>query len=231
MNDGSRDRRARKAGPAIAFLFGLLVMICMGVLTAAPARAATSSGLASCPALHLKSSGWCVKRLQHDLDNDQVSPYLNVDGHFGQQTSRAVRNFQREMKLPADGIAGPETFRALDETPTPGGVSGSGMPGPSRFFHAARDFGNTIWQHAALPMLAIGAILIAMIAGAALCGVRKMRVTCHKGRVELELDRFTPQRIVDSNATVLNRYIDAASSQPSQLQPPEKYIRALEWGS
>ncbi|MGH3637298.1 MAG: peptidoglycan-binding domain-containing protein, partial [Mycobacterium sp.] len=108
MNDGSRDRRARMAGPAIAFLLGLFVMIFLGALTAAPARAATSSGLASCPALHLKSSGWCVKLLQRDLDNDQVSPYLNVDGHFGQQTSRAVKSFQREMKLPADGIAGPK---------------------------------------------------------------------------------------------------------------------------
>lgn len=231
MNDASRVRRARRIGPVIIFLFGLFVMIFLSGLAAAPARAATSSGLASCPTLHLKSSGWCVKLLQRQLDNHQVSPYLKVDGHFGRQTSRAVIYFQREMKLPADGLAGPETLRTLDETPAPGGAPEPDMSGFSRFFHAVWHFLCTICQNAATPLLAIGAILIGMIFVAALCGVRKMRVTCHKGRVELELDRFTPQRIVDSNATVLHRYIDAASSQPNHLPPPEKYIRALEWES
>jgi hypothetical protein len=228
MNDSSRDSRARVAGPAIAFLLGLFIIF-LGALTAAPARAATTSRLASCPVLHLNSSGWCVKLLQQHLDDDKVSPHLAVDGHFGRRTSRSVTNFQREMKLHADGVAGPQTLRALDETPAPGGVGEPDMSGFSRFFHAVGNFVSTILQHTAPPVLAIGLVLITTIAVAALCGVRKMRVTCHKGRVELELDRFTPQRIVDSHATVLHRYIDAASSQPNQLPPADKYVRALEW--
>ncbi len=36
-----------------------------------------------------------------------------VDGIFGGFTERAVREFQRNAALPADGIVGPETVRAL----------------------------------------------------------------------------------------------------------------------
>lgn len=38
---------------------------------------------------------------------------LNVDGVFGQQTEIAVSNFQKLMGLHADGIVGPQTWKAL----------------------------------------------------------------------------------------------------------------------
>lgn len=44
--------------------------------------------------------------------------YLNdkIDGKFGKKTQAAVKAFQKEYDLNADGIAWPETLRALEET-------------------------------------------------------------------------------------------------------------------
>src|SRR5687767_12062364 len=39
-----------------------------------------------------------------------------MDGTFDERTHQAVRRFQRERHLPADGIVGPETWRALVES-------------------------------------------------------------------------------------------------------------------
>jgi N-acetylmuramoyl-L-alanine amidase len=36
-----------------------------------------------------------------------------IDGRFGQQTERAVRDFQRNIGVPADGTCGPATLKAL----------------------------------------------------------------------------------------------------------------------
>jgi len=40
---------------------------------------------------------------------------VETDGRFGPQTLAAIRRFQRERGLPADGIVGPETWRSLVE--------------------------------------------------------------------------------------------------------------------
>ncbi|MER6900910.1 peptidoglycan-binding protein, partial [Amycolatopsis sp. NPDC000740] len=41
------------------------------------------------------------------------------DGYFGPQTERALRTFQRDMRLTSDGICGPATIRELHRLSSP----------------------------------------------------------------------------------------------------------------
>ncbi len=56
--------------------------------------------------------GWDVSSLEFRLVRYGLSPKA-VDGRFGSQTAVALKGFQLAHGLPADGIAGPRTFRAL----------------------------------------------------------------------------------------------------------------------
>ncbi len=58
------------------------------------------------------SEGPSVELLQLALDRAGLGP-LETDGLFGPATEAALRRFQRREGLAADGIAGPETHRAL----------------------------------------------------------------------------------------------------------------------
>ena len=66
------------------------------------------------PPIRLGDDGPAVSDLQRRLA--RVSePDLEVDGVFGARTLEAVRRFQREHGLAADGLVGPETWRRLVE--------------------------------------------------------------------------------------------------------------------
>jgi g-D-glutamyl-meso-diaminopimelate peptidase len=54
-----------------------------------------------------------VKMLQSKLESlgYTVGP---IDGIFGAQTERAVRQFQRANNIKADGIVGPQTYEMLE---------------------------------------------------------------------------------------------------------------------
>jgi peptidoglycan hydrolase-like protein with peptidoglycan-binding domain len=56
--------------------------------------------------LRIGSSGELVERLQAALG-------LNVDGQYGSGTAEEVKSFQKKKKMPADGVAGPETLSKL----------------------------------------------------------------------------------------------------------------------
>jgi murein DD-endopeptidase MepM/ murein hydrolase activator NlpD len=91
-----------------------------------------------------------VRQLQERLNavgaRDAAGRVLGTDGQFGQRTEDAVRNFQRARGLEVDGVAGPETLRALQQPaptrPAPGAPSApeptpatglrSGWPVPGR---------------------------------------------------------------------------------------------------
>jgi murein DD-endopeptidase MepM/ murein hydrolase activator NlpD len=56
--------------------------------------------------------GWDVAELQFALTWHGF-PNASIDGGFGAHVERALKKFQRWSHLPADGVAGPATFRAL----------------------------------------------------------------------------------------------------------------------
>jgi hypothetical protein len=62
--------------------------------------------------LGLGSFGWDVAVLQFTLA--RAGTYDgSLDGYYGREVLRAVRQFQRRARLATDGIAGPRTLRAL----------------------------------------------------------------------------------------------------------------------
>jgi peptidoglycan hydrolase-like protein with peptidoglycan-binding domain len=58
------------------------------------------------------TSGWDVAELQFALAWHGF-PNATIDGGFGAHVQRALKKFQRWAGLPADGVAGRATFRAL----------------------------------------------------------------------------------------------------------------------
>jgi len=70
---------------------------------------ATAAARASSPAKVVRSAGVSVAALQRALG-------IPADGIYGPQTRRAVRRFQRANGLVVDGIAGPRTLAALGLT-------------------------------------------------------------------------------------------------------------------
>jgi peptidoglycan hydrolase-like protein with peptidoglycan-binding domain len=66
------------------------------------------------PVLRKGSSGEAVRQLQEALKDLGYDPG-NVDGHFGDQTESAVKAFQHDHGLTADGIVGEVTWLNIDE--------------------------------------------------------------------------------------------------------------------
>ncbi len=58
-------------------------------------------------------SGAAVIALQRALNKKKIKPVLIEDGVFGASTVAALKSFQKSRKLTIDGIAGPQTFKAL----------------------------------------------------------------------------------------------------------------------
>lgn len=62
------------------------------------------------------SRGPDVERLQSLLRSKSVPPLrLSIDGDFGEKTESAVRLYQQQKALRADGVVGPQTWLALNQ--------------------------------------------------------------------------------------------------------------------
>ena len=71
-----------------------------------------SSGYPSGTTLKLNSQGTSVTQLQTDLK--QLGYYYgSITGNFGEKTQDAVKEFQKDKGLPADGVAGSKTLAAV----------------------------------------------------------------------------------------------------------------------
>ena len=80
--------------------------LCVAVAGAGFATAAAVRSAGSVPAIGKGDRGPSVLKLQKKLG-------IPADGIFGPETARAVQRFQRRRGLPADGVVGPDTARAL----------------------------------------------------------------------------------------------------------------------
>ena len=65
------------------------------------------------PVLKIGSKGFDVRKLQSKLSSIGYS--LSVDGDFGSNTSKIVKEFQKDAGLSNDGVVGEKTWKALDD--------------------------------------------------------------------------------------------------------------------
>ena len=66
------------------------------------------------PILRRGSSGGAVRMVQRVLLLNNYYSF-DIDGLFGSITEVAVKRFQTDMNLPADGVVGPRTWHALSK--------------------------------------------------------------------------------------------------------------------
>ncbi len=68
------------------------------------------------PLLRKGASGWRVKQVQRRLEVHGFD-VGNVDGDFGPETEKQVREFQRAHDIEVDGVVGPMTWKMLNKAP------------------------------------------------------------------------------------------------------------------
>lgn len=86
-----------------------LVAVAIAALSFSAAPAMARDSVRSQSVRSIHAAGTTVKAVQRALG-------IPADGIYGRQTRRAVRRFQRAHGLTVDGIAGPETLAALGVT-------------------------------------------------------------------------------------------------------------------
>lgn len=87
-----------------------------------------------------------VQRLQRALIRAGFD--LDDDGLFGQGTETAVKEFQRQNGLVADGIVGPKTWAAVDDVLEASGTASWEPPDPKPEEHLLEGFhGDLGWVH------------------------------------------------------------------------------------
>ena len=85
-----------------------------------------TAGASGGSGLRLGSTGTAVRDLQQDLTTLGFY-WAEVTGNFGSKTETAVKRFQEEHGLTADGVAGPKTLAAIETAvEKKGGVAASG---------------------------------------------------------------------------------------------------------
>lgn len=98
----------------------------LNAISAAANRAGVSSGsdYTSGTTLKLNSQSSAVTQLQKDLKQLGYY-YADITGKFGEKTEAAVKEFQKDKKITADGVAGYTTLNAISKAISAAGGSAS----------------------------------------------------------------------------------------------------------
>ncbi|MBR5287271.1 MAG: peptidoglycan-binding protein [Clostridia bacterium] len=103
----------------------------------------TSTGsVSSGTALKLNSKGDKVSQLQRDLTTLKYY-YADITGNFGAKTEAAVKAFQKDKGLTADGVAGTKTLDAIEAALKKSGSSSNSSSGSSSSSSAGLKLGST----------------------------------------------------------------------------------------
>lgn len=121
----TQEPRNRRSAP----LLGLLLLGVVGVTSMAPpvqaqsnqppAGAATETEQPTWPALRPGDTGDAVRQLQTELRHIGLFT-APIDGVYGPSTTSAVRAFQQQQGLTADGVVGAQTWQAIAIAQSPG---------------------------------------------------------------------------------------------------------------
>lgn len=118
-DDKVLDAAGKAIAEGVAEYFGLKKKMGGQSKPSKPSKSSTKSSKGSSTKwtgqiLRKGDSGPIVRSMQNMLISKGFSlPKFGADGHFGDETERAVRTAQRATGIPVDGIAGPQTYRAL----------------------------------------------------------------------------------------------------------------------
>lgn len=116
------------------------------------------------PALSRRGSrGEEVKQIQTVLKDRELYKG-NIDGIYGSQTEKAVIQFQKQMGLTPDGIAGPKTLSAMGLGEVPSGVTGIGGYSANEVALLARIISAESRGEPYAGQVAVGAVILNRVA-------------------------------------------------------------------
>lgn len=132
----------------LASTLAATVLAAGGVVATTALASSPADAAGSCVSYNYSQGGTstCISYIQQMVNwqNNAYgvsAPHLAIDGAFGPQTKAAVVAFQRNRGLTADGIVGPQTWRALC------GVAVGGFESQAAFAAWLRGTGYPVAAH------------------------------------------------------------------------------------
>lgn len=147
--------------------------------------------------------GELVETLQRTLNARlNPSPNLSIDGDFGPMTQNAVTAFQRQERLPADGIVDAKTWRALSPLVT----SGPPVPEPDSINNAVIPKQMPDALHG-VPFVSCKGWIIHDAATGKLIGGENQHAQLHPASVTKVMTAYVVLRLAAENPDILKQTV------------------------